>query len=235
MDNKSIMVAVDFGSTSNRALDKAIDLARTLAAPLDLVTVCPSVPFGATEAETPYVAAANDELAKLRARAEAEGVATRTHVRCENVVFALLEAIDELAPQMVVLGSHGRTGMKRVLMGSISESIARRSPVPVLIVPAPAREKIAKLVAWSCRECGHILVDGESAESCPRCGDFPGHWISAAISGEPIDVGEPTVGEGAATDLAPPDTQDGPSMFVTAPAGAYDRSTPNAELRIRRF
>ena len=71
--------------------------------------------------------------------------------------------------------------------------------VPVLIVPAPAREKIAKLVAWSCRECGHILVDGESAESCPRCGDFPGHWITATVSDEPIDVGEPTVGEGAAT------------------------------------
>ena len=46
---------------------------------------------------------------------------------------------------------------------------------------------------------------------------------------------EPTVGEGAATRVVPPDTQDGPSMFVTAPAGAYDRSTPNAEIRIRRF
>ena len=235
MDNKSIMVAVDFGSTSNRALDKAIDLARTLATPLDLVTVCPSVPFGKSEADTPYVETANKELTELRARAEAAGVETRTHVRCDNVVFGLLDAIDELDPQLVVVGSHGRTGVKRVLMGSVSESLTRRSPVPVLIVPAPARAKIAKLVAWSCRECGHILVDGESAESCPRCGDFPGHWLSATVSDEPIDIAEPTVGEGAATRVEPPDTQDGPSMFVTAPAGAYDRSTPNAEIRIRRF
>jgi hypothetical protein len=156
-------------------------------------------------------------------------------VRCDNVIFGLLDAIDELDPQLVVVGSHGRTGVKRVLMGSISESLARRSPVAVLIVPAPAREKMAKLMAWSCRACGHILVDGESAESCPRCDEFPGHWISATVSNEPADLAEPSVGEGAATGVAPPETQDGPSMFVTAPAGAYDRSTPNAEIRIRRF
>lgn len=229
------MVAVDFGSTSNRALDKAIDLARTLAVPLDLVSVCPSLPFGQTEADTPYVETAETELTELRARAEAAGVQTRTHVRCDNVVFGLLDAIEELDPQLVVVGSHGRSGVKRMLVGSVSESLTRRSPVPVLIVPAPAREKVAKLMAWSCRECGHILVDGESAESCPRCGDFPGHWISATVSNEPIDIAEPTVGEGAATGVASPDTQDGPSMFVTAPAGAYDRSEPNAEIRIRRF
>jgi hypothetical protein len=90
-------------------------------------------------------------------------------------------------------------------------------------------------VAWSCRECGHILADGESAESCARCSDFPAHWLSAAITSDPVDFGEPSVGEGAAIGVASPDTQDGPSMFVTAPAGAYDRSTPNAEIRIRRF
>jgi hypothetical protein len=35
--------------------------------------------------------------------------------------------------------------------------------------------------------------------------------------------------------VASPQTQDGPSMFVTSPAGSYDRTTPNAEIRIRRF
>ena len=187
-----------------------------------------------TESDTPYVEAAKDEMATLRARAESAGVTTRTHVRCDNVVFGLLDAIEELGPQLVVLGSHGRSGVARVLMGSISESLTRRSHVPGLIVPAPEREKIAKLVAWSCRECGHILADGESAQTCPRCNEFPAHWLSAAITGEPVDLDEPSVGEGAATGVASPETQDGPSMFVTAPAG-YDRSTPNAEIRIRRF
>jgi universal stress protein family protein len=53
MDNKSIMVAVDFGSTSNRALETAIELAQKLAVPLDLVNVCPSLPFGSSETDTP--------------------------------------------------------------------------------------------------------------------------------------------------------------------------------------
>ncbi|MGZ3425975.1 MAG: universal stress protein [Polyangia bacterium] len=235
MNDKSIMVAVDFGSTSNRALDVAIDLAKKLSVPLDLVNVSPSVPFGTAESDLPYVETAKAELVELVARAKAAGVTARSQVRCENVVFGLLDAIDDLAPQLVVLGSHGRTGVSRVLMGSISESLTRRSHVPVLIVPAPEREKIAKLVAWSCRDCGHILVEGESAESCPRCEAFPAHWLSAALTGEPTDIDEPAVGEGAATGVAAPQTQDGPSMFVTSPAGSYDHSEPNAEIRIRRF
>jgi len=235
MDDNNIMVAVDFGSTSNRALDVAIDLAKRLSAPLDLVNVCPSVPFGKSVDDTPYVATAETELAVLAERAAAAGVTARTHVRCENVVFGLLEAIGELKPLLVVLGSHGRAGVSRVLMGSISESVTRRSHVPVLIVPAPEREKIAKLVAWSCRDCGHILVDGESAESCPRCDAYPAHWLSATITSDPVDIAEPSVGEGAATGVAAPDTQDGPSMFVTSPGGSYDRSTPNAEIRVRRY
>ena len=233
MDKQSIMVAVDFGSTSDRALNKAIELGHELGVPLDLVNVCPSLPFGATAEDTPYVETARVELEALRARAVAAGVEARTHVRCDHVAFGLFDAIDELAPQMVVLGSHGRKGVARVLMGSVSESVARQSHVPVLIVPAPERAAIA--VAWSCRECGHILADGESAESCSQCGDFPGHWLSATISHEPADLDEPTVGEGAAMSVAAPDTQDGPSMFVTAPAGSNDRSVPNAEIRIRRF
>ena len=237
MENKSIMVAVDFGATSDHALNAAIDLARRLGAPLDIVNVVPPVPLEAEAGKTPpaYVAEAEDEIARLRARAEAAGVHTRTHVRSETVVFGLLEAIAELEPLIVVVGSHGRSGVARVLMGSISESLARRSRVPVLIVPAPERAELAAAAAWSCKECGYILGDSEAADSCPQCHAYPAHWLTATLGAGPADSGEPSVGEGAAVDVAPPDTQDGPSMFVTAPAGAYDRSTPNAEIRIRRF
>jgi len=238
MDNNSIMVAVDFGATSDHALRSAIELARRLGASLDLVNVVPPIPLEAEAGKTPpaYVAEAEEELTRLRALAEAAGVVTRTHARSETVVFGLLEAIDELSPMFVVVGSHGRSGVARVLMGSISESLARRSHVPVLIVPAPERVAlVATAAAWSCKACGHILGDGESSDSCTQCGEFPARWLTAIIGGEPADAGEPTVGEGAATDVRAPDTQDGPSMFVTAPAGAYDRSTPNAEIRIRRF
>lgn len=234
MENKTILVAVDFGSSSDRALDFAVDLARKLAAPLDLVHVCPSVPFGKTPAEMPYVASAYEQLGALAARAAAAGVVTRTDVRCDGVLFGLRDAVEELDPQLVVVGSHGRQGVMRFLLGSVSESLARCLAVPVLIVPASERVELAGSIAWSCRECGHILGDDESPESCARCGDSPARWISASISHEPADVGEPSVGEGAGVGVAPPTVDDGPSMIATAPAG-YDRSTPNAEIRIRRF
>jgi hypothetical protein len=150
------------------------------------------------------------------------------------VLFGLRDAVEELDPQLVVVGSHGRQGVMRFLLGSVSESLARCLAVPVLIVPSSERIDLADTVAWSCRECGHMLGDNESPETCARCGDSPARWISAAISDEPADAGAPTVGAGAATGNAPPSGDDGPALIATAPAG-YDRSTPNAELRVRRF
>lgn len=239
MDKPRIMVAVDFGTTSENALDKAIDLAKRLGASLDIVNISPHVPIEAQEEHTvpPNVEAAWETLEQLRDRAIAAGVDAKAHVRNETVVFGLLEAIDELEPELVVLGSHGRKGVARMLMGSVSESLARRSRVPVLIVPAPERAALAAVAAWSCKACGYILHDGDSAEACPQCGEFPARWLTATLGDEPADAAEPHVGEGAVLDagVAPPDTQDGPSFFATSPAGASDRTTPNAEIRIRRF
>jgi universal stress protein A len=232
MDKQSILVAVDFGATSNRAFNTALELAQRLGASLDVVNICPPVPV---DVESPaYVDSAQAELDKLRARAEAEGVHTATHVRQETVVFGLLEAIEEIDPLFVVVGSHGRRGVTRLLMGSVSESLARRSHVPVLIVPAPERQEIAAVAAWSCQSCGHILGDGESSASCAQCGETPGHWLSASLSDEPADAGEPAVGAGVADEVAAPNTQDPGVLFATAPMGTTG-TVANAEIRIRRF
>jgi nucleotide-binding universal stress UspA family protein len=167
MNNESILVAVDFGPTSARAFATAVDLAARLGAPLDIINVCPPIPIEAVEGgDPPYVAAAREELESLANIARARGLAVRTELRSETVVFGLLEAIRERDPQLVVVGSHGRRGVSRALLGSISESLARRSPVPVVIVPSPERHDHAQAAAWCCRDCGHILGDGDTRDAC---------------------------------------------------------------------
>ena len=238
MDNKSILVAVDFGATSARAFTAAVDLAARLGAPLDIVTVIPPIPLEAADnaRNTPDAEAAFGDLAQWAEIAEKRGVAARTHLRTETVVFGLLEAITELEPQLVVVGSHGRRGVTRVLLGSVSESLARRSKVPIVIVPSPDRSRAAMVAAWSCGECGHILADRDARAVCARCGVSPARWISAAISDEPADAGEPSVGESVVSDLQSVQTGyagGGSGFFATSPAGGNDRTVPNAELRVR--
>ena len=144
----------------------------------------------------------------------------------------MLDAIEELSPLVVVLGSHGRAGVSRAHGQHFRVGHAAQ-PRADAIVPAPERSKIAQRVAWRCRRSRHILVDGESTGSCAAAQPILPHWLSAAVTSDPVDIAEPSVGEGAATGLDA--TQTTALMFVTSPAGSYDRSTPNAEIRIRRF
>lgn len=236
MNKKHVMVAVDFGVTSILAFEVAVDLARRVAAPLDIVHIAAPVSLELQAAGLlgAHDEDANAELDRLRARAEAAGVVTATHLRHEAIVFGLLGALAELQPFVVVLGSHGRGGVPRALLGSISESIARRSTVPVLVVPSPEREKLATAQAWCCTACGHILSSGEGTIACSHCGQSPAHWTSAPLDAAPADARENAVGEGVASHSAPLTTQDPAVLFATAPAGSSSGET-NAELRIRRF
>jgi nucleotide-binding universal stress UspA family protein len=187
MSTQKIMVAVDFGTTSLRAVESAIDLARQLGASLDIVHVSPRMPFRPTSDDLAPddLEDARGELELLEARAQQANVEVATHLRQESIVTGILDAIQELRPRLVVVGSHGRSGFPRALLGSVAETIARRSSVPVLIVPSHEREKQALTQAWSCRGCGHILVDGESNLGCSRCGESPAYWSSAPIGREP--------------------------------------------------
>jgi len=60
----------------------------------------------------------------------------RRIVRAGDASEQILEVIDELRPRIVVMGTHGRSGLARWFMGSVAEQVARRSPIPVLTVRA---------------------------------------------------------------------------------------------------
>jgi universal stress protein A len=229
-----ILVGIDFSPISERAFAKALELARALSAPLELVHVSPPIPIESRDSggESAYVSEAEAQLRGLAEVAALQGTTARCHVLYEAVVFGLLEAIGELDPQLVIVGSHGRSGIESALLGSVSESLARRSPTPVLIVPALERAKSAAAAAWACTRCGHMLGRHEDHRRCKRCGTAPASWTSAPLIAGPVDASDPAVGEAVACDLQSVQTQSSGGPFATSPGGISGREV-NAELRVR--
>jgi universal stress protein A len=145
---KRILVPTDFSSTSEAALSYGIALTRAFNAKLVLLHV-PEHPGAAAEAEYPIGIyetmqnAANQRLGDLLSREEItelkpEYVMRIGHPADEIVKFAESHAID-----LIVMGTHGREGVARVLVGSVAETVVRRATCPVLTIHYPEREFVA--------------------------------------------------------------------------------------------
>jgi len=156
---QQILVAVDGSSTSENALDEAIRLARLMGARLRLVHVIDVLgyftgyePAMAYVGDTlPLMRAAGEELlAKDKQKALDQGVSVDS-VLVDNAVGRICEQVAEQAKlvnaDLIVVGSHGRRGIGRALMGSDAELIVRYAPVPILVVrtsEAPEQASAAK-------------------------------------------------------------------------------------------
>jgi nucleotide-binding universal stress UspA family protein len=144
----NILVGIDFSDSSAGAMYHALALAERLGATLHLVHVTPAQSHLAVPTdiglnmpnEFEEVREARERLERLRAMI-GDKVPVDIHMRMGDAVRALIEVIRELRPDMVVLGSHGRGAVMRILLGSVSTQIIHQSPVPVLVVPAPGREQ----------------------------------------------------------------------------------------------
>jgi nucleotide-binding universal stress UspA family protein len=229
-----ILVATDFSRSSEAALDHAVGLARKLNAEVAVAHVVPLAPAG--EIAPPPVgvdllAPARESLERIVSSVRATGVPARGYVRLGETVLALLAWIDELEPALVVVGSHGKRALERILLGSVAESLVRHSRVPVLVIPSPQAAARGK-VAWACADCGHILRRGDTIERCARCGRAPVRWLSAPVEPGRADQAEPAVADYARDELPPERANDPAGLFATSPAGTsgYD---VNPELRVR--
>lgn len=145
---QQILVAVDGSPTSEKALDEAIRLAHLMGARLRLLHVIDVLSYcTGYETTTVYVnntlplmrAAGEELLAKDRQKAQALGVSVDT-LLIDDALGRLCEHVAEQAKlinaDLIVVGSHGRRGIGRALMGSDAELIIRYAPVPVLVVRA---------------------------------------------------------------------------------------------------
>ena len=142
---KTILVPVDFDAPSEAALDTAIRFAKNLGAKITLLHVEPfrlgDVPEGVfyegPNASSRARATALVELGKLAERKATSGVAIGVELR-EGIAYdEILGAARQLNAELIVMGTHGRSGIARGLLGSVAEHVLRGSTVPVMTVRAP--------------------------------------------------------------------------------------------------
>ena len=145
---KRILAPTDFSAAGKNALDEAMGLGRMLGASVTLFNVY-ELPQPIPDAGVAYgpdvldalAAGAKNELE--RTRAELQKLADAPAIEIEA---ALGNAHEEIVAEarrggydLVVMGTHGRTGLRHLLLGSVAERVVRMSPVPVLTVH-PAAE-----------------------------------------------------------------------------------------------
>jgi nucleotide-binding universal stress UspA family protein len=146
--NRQILVPVDGSEYSTKALDVAIDLARGLGAEVVILHVVDLARVALMSGgQAQLIAGCLDALQSEGREIVEEGahrvppeVASSTRMTDGIAVEKIEQIAEEMKPSFIVMGTHGRSGLNRAIMGSVAEGVARRAPVPVVIVP-PHRTK----------------------------------------------------------------------------------------------
>ena len=135
---RRILCPVDFDDNSRNALDAAIEISRHFRAAIFLVH---AVPLIAQYGEVPlpvdiYLDEQKAALAKLDELAEQKlsGIEHKTAVYTGDVAGSILQAVNQFQPDLLVMATHGRTGLAHLVLGSVAEAMVRRASCPVLTI-----------------------------------------------------------------------------------------------------
>jgi nucleotide-binding universal stress UspA family protein len=144
-----ILIATDGSELAGRGVEQGVGLARALGAEVTIITVSePWVPMGvdatgfavtdfslADEYERAARATGDEILAKARAKAADAGVTCQSaYVGRQYPADAILDYADENGMELIVMASHGRRGLGRLVLGSQTNEVLTRSKIPVLVV-----------------------------------------------------------------------------------------------------
>lgn len=144
MSFEHILVPVDGSETSYAAVDKAVEIAKAFNSKVTVVQVLALDPYIAAE----YITAAqtNDlverartailkTLEEAKAKFAAAGIDAETQLLEGQVIYSeIVKAAESLNTDLIVIGSHGRTGFKKLFLGSVAQSILGQANVPVMVI-----------------------------------------------------------------------------------------------------
>lgn len=137
---KRILLPVDGSEYSEKAAERALFLAKNFNASVDILFVV-ELPLELYEPPAELVNLietlrneGEEIVRKLKLKFKEEGVPSETYVIQGNVAEEILGLSDKVEADLIVMGSHGRTGLKRLLLGSVTEKVINFGKKPVLVV-----------------------------------------------------------------------------------------------------
>ncbi len=134
---KTIVVATDGSRYSAAAADRAIAFAQSYGGALKVLSaadVPPEFYAEAPQAVEDLVRKAREYVAEVKTKAASAGVEAETFVGEAEAHEAVITLAKDQNADLIVIGSHGRTGLRRLLMGSVAERVIGYAPCPVLVV-----------------------------------------------------------------------------------------------------
>jgi nucleotide-binding universal stress UspA family protein len=177
-----VVVGVDYSDTSALALERALELASTLPhTELHAVNVVhpltqadafmyfssslPTLSIGQAEADLKsYV---GERIAAFHAEHGSkvrDPERVRCHLRLAAPAHEIAQLASDLEADLIVVGTHGRRGLKRVLVGSVAEGVARLAPCPVLVV-RPKQVVEMERILPPCPDCVKVRQATQGAEN----------------------------------------------------------------------
>ncbi len=139
---RKILVPIDFSDCSRKALAYAVPLAKQFAARITLLNVMPANYFVGSEfgpvdfpvPEGEWRENTSRELDLLAQKTVGNAVPFAVSVRQGQPAYEIASCAKEIDADLIVLSTHGRTGLRHVLVGSVAENVVRYAPCPVLVV-----------------------------------------------------------------------------------------------------
>ena len=129
-----ILTPTDNSDPSARAIEQATEIAKSSDATIHALSVIPEMTRGA-KAQEEWDERVTDALAKAREIAEREGLEYEEARGHGPVAREIVDCAEEHDVDLIVMGTHGRSGLHRYLVGSVTQRTIETSPIPVVTVP----------------------------------------------------------------------------------------------------